>query len=1090
MSDPFLGLGTPVESVKPTPRINDDPFLGLGTPVPTPDPFMGLGTPVTPENTYTEQRKEVAADPWFGRQGKQLPTTPEDIDAIAAKYGVDSAKLKEAAPYLGAYDPEKLSLSEAVRDPGRVIPESLKVAASSVIGEGIGLGLPQKLGILGTNDPKMQAALDDLRQLAQSRKGSITKVAEIVTPSIPFGNLARKGGAAYKGSKALATAAEMAAVGGVAGAAQSRTGEELEGAGVGALFGAGLGGGIGGLGKVIRGTADWLHPEWQKKLGERLEKDAPDVDTAVQAARAASKAEDQIVEQAIRTGDTTPILSKFDPENISPEQSKLLAFLQEEKVPVGKLTPDEISAELQKLQSAQGPDFLVQKFNNYLDEQAALNAVQESAFKLTDPTWRPIRYVAQWLSGIHPIARSIDERLGTDVDRTIRNISEGLNRLTFIKKVADDKRNTLTREMRSTGISPTDVTKALEKPDFRASLPDNQQAVVQKWEQHLTTAPDSLLNQLRAGFGKDAPGVPIRTLDNYATHSVIDTPEYIDLVNNLSERANKEIAAREIGTDLSRLGEDAFLMEVTKGGSPAQKLHFALEFLTDAKITTPDEFRAAVQKAKSPREVESLLQERAKASWERQGNIPDFLREKNILRLHDKYIAGNFKYIALRNSLDRLERSVNVIRAAGDKLTADRLSTLLTDMAGTRSTALASLPKVVTDRIRVAALAKERRATSETAKAFWKTVGDAPEFMLGMTNNIYPAFLGLNARATLRNLMGIPSMVGPTLGGGSYAYKVSFQGMAQALANPGKLLADLESRGLSPASPNAAAREALAEGIRSSLPGRVGAETVSRMNYALMYLYGKADTYNRIGTAAVAENLARHLLEPSNANHAAALRSLGTMPLQIQRRVMEGIKSNDMRKVYEELSSHLIAATQFHYNKASMSEFGRTMGPLLSTFTKWPTEIAGDIYQQMETRGLYAGSRVAARKFLAPLVAMAGVQHILFGKPEDMDPRRKNLVGSGGLMEAMPGYSLTGLSDLGRPPVVDTLGALFMAPITLAKTRDLDQFQTDLLKASAKAGEAYIPGAGVTRLLFRDIPAIFYNERPKTLSEGADILTR
>jgi hypothetical protein len=96
-------------------------------------------------------------------------TKPEEIQAIAAKHGVNPQDLQSIAPYYGATT-EPQSLGEAVSTGAK--------AAAGTVGRAL-FNAPQKIYQL-TQSPEMQKALDELQELGRQKQSYLQSGAEMV----------------------------------------------------------------------------------------------------------------------------------------------------------------------------------------------------------------------------------------------------------------------------------------------------------------------------------------------------------------------------------------------------------------------------------------------------------------------------------------------------------------------------------------------------------------------------------------------------------------------------------------------------------------------------------------------------------------------------------------------------------------------------------------------------------------------------------------------------------------------------------------------------------------------------------------------
>jgi hypothetical protein len=148
--------------------------------------------------------------------------TDEELKKIAGKYGTSAEDLRSALPFLGGL-PQDVKASDVLK------------GAAGFAGEAITLGAPQKLYRM-TQDPKQEAALDELKDLVSGRKSALQMGTELLAPGVGLAKIAKAAGGGIKGAAAVG-----AATGAVGGFGASKAGEEVTGTALGAGLGAGIG---------------------------------------------------------------------------------------------------------------------------------------------------------------------------------------------------------------------------------------------------------------------------------------------------------------------------------------------------------------------------------------------------------------------------------------------------------------------------------------------------------------------------------------------------------------------------------------------------------------------------------------------------------------------------------------------------------------------------------------------------------------------------------------------------------------------------------------------------------------------------------
>lgn len=1081
-------------------------------------PWEGPTTSTTPTTTnFEKQKKEIENTPFYGHVGSGVETTPEDLRAISEKYGVSATKLAEVAPYLGAY------YSGNMWD-----PETIAKRGIGLVGEGPLAGLPQKAYIL-MQEPQMQAALDHLRQLSDVRKNLLVRGAELVAP----------GGAIVSTSKKiLPRLAAAAATGALQGVGHSETGDEFKQAVIGAALMGGATGVLHGVGSGARKVIRFFNPEMERELDDVVSRNVMDLGRKSEEIRSSRAVTEDTLREVVR-GDTR--VDKLDPEklvSIAEEiPEKLLSRKLDPETSIGRVVAERVWGDAEKAAEmrasdpqeyergikeylgrgqlasrldnfakdtgisktegkttlasldkdianwregvgggAIGPDRALDKLENWMEARGSIDWLAESRLRSRDPIWRPLRVAQQFISDFQDVALGADERLGTSLTPALREAESALNRHTLLREVTNKWRGELVDISRKAGLKEDDISRLLEAPQAEiARLDPLKQEAIKTWRYRLTDAPDSLRNLLIKGDPEAGiRGIPIRELAGYVTHKVVEPPKFVAIMSNIADRVQTQVGVR-----LDTLDQQTYTKLVENPTPEMSALLEGLGWLRGGKSPADVRvFTAALDDATHLNSVRQSLATKSAASYERTGHIPEFLRERNILKIWDSYVSGNFRHMFLSNSMDKMRTQIPVLRKAGDEVTATRIENWIADMVGTRVNTPAALPRMVSESIKAKAYTLAGQTDNPVAQVLLSTMARSPDMIAGIFNTIYPNFLGYNVRAVVRNATQVPAMVGSQLGGG-YGGLTSIKALAEAShpANAALLEKKIVRWGLAPALHMGDAVMSLERGMAETALVAAPKWLIKKNAEISMAAYQWTDGLNRRATVAVASHVIDDFMA-GGSKAASAERALLRQPTQVRRAVVEAVRRGDQEEAERILSIHLVATTQFHYNKAAMSEFGRTMGPLFSTFSKWPAAVAGDIMHKLETEGAVKGSAIAARKYFAPLMMAAAVQHLVFGAPQDMTDSEKFWIGSNGLAEWVPGYSVAGTAGLLRPAFFDSLGPLLMAPVSYSVHGDSDKLHTDVMRGINKAGQAFMPGAGALRFLMRDIPTMTTGTRP------------
>jgi hypothetical protein len=317
-----------------------------------------------------------------------------------------------------------------------------------------------------------------------------------------------------------------------------------------------------------------------------------------------------------------------------------------------------------------------------------------------------------------------------------------------------------------------------------------------------------------------------------------------------------------------------------------------------------------------------------------------------------------------------------------------------------------------------------------------------PNNFMRVTGAVYPNFLGLNVRSALQNLTQPFLVTAPELGvvlGPRY--------IMRTFAKTKDLRTIMQDAAqYSPAQWSTELQSVLESGLKRSWIGEVTDEGIRKYTKLAMGMYEMAEKANRTFVVSMGRELTKDVL----ANDKVAMQYVQKMGAGLRREVMDALAAKDSTKVEQLLINNLLDKTIFQYNTGSMSQFGRSMGPVLSTFSKWPTVLVGDVIDTYERRGAGKGSMDLARKYMGPLVLLASLNAAISGgKPfTQEDPQiAATIGGKQGLTSLSPLMSLK--QGIGMPPVVQSGKKIAEG----ALTGDMNK----VMQGLSSVGDAYIP---------------------------------
>jgi len=1114
MADPFAKYLTPTTTNLPTTgrdrdaeskdteeesRKKADPFASYLSPTSitdttATDPFSKYIEP-SPA-TVSSVDKELQDRSFFDKPilGAEY-TNRQELEQIAKKHGVPLEDLEKLAPYFGA----------RMEGAGFFSPEEFKRAAGGI--GSLAFNIPQKI-YKKFQSERMEGALDDLQNLAAGRSSYTQFAGEVAVPGLGLAGKA-------------ATTAGKVAIGAGAGAVAGYSGSSAENEMESTLLGAGIGAAANALvAKLATRSATKAEKQMQQKVLQR-ETSAGLDDGAEQILKQRAASESDIekvidgsleldanvsnrivkeqldpdfVEKALdmdtlegklirnkvertkgdlvqREGLATAIRTQLAEDII---ESRAVKFAEE--ISGTKVKGIEEAREAIKSTAArEGSEAIQRRYKLMQIQNAAYDYIDNNAIRLGRGN-NALDRGLNLISDAQFVMRDIDERAGTMLEPALVSMSNASNRMTFARNDAASKIQEIFKSNRDIDnvITGTDkLYKAMDSGDL-SGLSEKELGAVAQFRKLFDDGIE-YVNRLVKEKDPDIAPLSIPKRENYVPHMLKNTSE---IIRGVSERINdlKATVQRQFGRqidDLSELTNQEFkqLQDL-----PAfQDLKAAvLTFNPKAEIRNGAGLSANLKDTFSSRDGRVRMETVARASLERQGSMPDWMREKNLYRLADNWYSNTLKHLYLRKDMETMRSIANVLDRTGADLEANYVRNLLSDVIGVRKGTFAERTRQaelgyqeVLDRLSNKYTSKYAQGAIAGAKAI-------PTMLSDLNRQIYPNLLGLSPRALIMNATQTVAKTAPELGS-KYGYTTLMRGALYAALNMRNIPKTLEARGLVPDEFITKNSQAVQEGIARSSIYAIPARVLQGMGDVAMYLYAKGDIINRSITLGTAETMANDLASGSK----LAKQALSKFPSSLKRQVA---KAGSKEEVSQILASYLNASTQYNYNRISMSEFGRMMGPFFSTFSKWPTATAGEIIQEYRQRGLIKGTFRNAEKYVAPLMLFQFADYLLYGNdPEQMTDRQKKFLGVGGLSQSAPLGSIEGIikGDFFTPPAVDAIVQTFIVPT-------LEGDSTKIQKGFASAVQNFTPMSGYVRFLTDDIPTIITGERP----EGSDFLER
>ena len=603
------------------------------------------------------------------------------------------------------------------------------------------------------------------------------------------------------------------------------------------------------------------------------------------------------------------------------------------------------------------------------------------------------------------VGNMIDRRYGTDVMLTMNSISRDFNDGLWKAKSFKDEAQTI---MDKFNIKDVEDSKRIIKEIEAGKHPE-----FNKFTERLRTEANEM-------YG----GEVIAARENYVPHYTKRAPEMVAV---LRKELNKAKDGKEF--DLEAVKSNTQLVDSLKyiGGYVGQKERaFNDRALADI-----------IAQVNSPKAKEHIAKIDASSVKERLvENVPELIKENDLGKLLGGWIDSVTSDASMRNNLRKIKLQAASLKDT-DPVMSKYLENYASDVAGgARSLAGASRNKMQefsTKHFTKALEAEEAGDLKLAAKH--RAKAEYPQKMQYLQAQLYPYFLGMRADAVVRNLTQ-PYLLTMAEIGGSAPYKAKLLAQAVPQSVSGlfagskgthrNAIEELKERGWMPPDPTPGQFQALTKGLQSGGKWKQrGRKALETANNIAMTGYQQSDVANRVVTLSLGKTLAKDIME----GHKDALKYVQRMPPAYRKQVKEGLAGGDSKVVEDRVLDHLMATTQFNYNRASMSEYGREFGSAFSQFSKWPTAIGADIFDGYDaakfskTKGqtrLQSGTMKVLRKYLGPYIALSTAQHFMFGE-EGPSPRQAQVF-SKNLSSAAPLSAITGaLTDPGRaftPPIV------------------------------------------------------------------------
>jgi len=1060
-------------------------------------------SPVPQDSEYAQVRKTIDRPYLDAPIVSSETTSDKELEAIARHHGIDPNVLKAKAETFGA-----------LREGGK--GNTFKEIGSSV-SRGALLNAPQFAMKKAESDPKMRAAIDDLQALANSKRSFGRGIAEGAT------GLAVPIGAVGQGASMLTKVAAGAGLGAAVGLSNSREGQEASGT----AMGAGLGG---ALGAATHGIGRFFSSRGANKAEQALIQEVDDtykLDVGAksqQAQKEFGKSETLLADQIL--SDNPRGLSPDDVSAIVKEQytpDELLSLLSNkglegktlaaEATSRGVTTEQQLAAELmtsraeslaseltsgsskpvgyekalaviKDQENRQGKEFVQQTYTRMVDSENTARILAREPSHVGSISQGVTGSIQRKLGGVQFLFRHIDDNFNVGARDALSEFSRDTNRATFAKGAFRRDMNTLFKTLEDEGLATLSKNAAsvIQKFEDRGmqALTNQEQRVIKLYKTYTDKVRDFAVKGVTEfEGGRLSPLAVPDAGPNYVTRTVLDIPTMMLKVEKALDQAASD-AGKLVGKPIKHIGqlepaEYALALERLPSFSDLVEFNSWKDSVKLPPKSAPELYNSIRSSIGSP-DGNIALQKQARFAKERIGNVPNLIRETDLMRLASSYTNDLVDTVYKRRGIGKLRDISRKLEKIGADVEAKYVDNIIQDSLG----------------IREGTFVSGQRNTARDFSLYlqrWADKADSPikkyaiesiealviEGLPALARQLYPNVLGASARAVFQNLTYGLARTAPELGG-IYGYTTYVRSIAKVLRNPTTFktqLAQAHKLGYMPEEFVKPAEVALAKGLMSSSAWRMSANKLDAMSKLAMSAFQASESLNRVSIINTAETMAGDLVK----HNLAALKSLKNFPKDLRKTVLQHVTAGDAGAISELIGKHLNDVTAFNYNRQSMFELGRELGPLFSTFAKWPTEMLGEVLYEIQAKGKLKAAGRMTEKLMLPFIGLYAanlmIQKAAGIKDNDSD-RYKKTFGASGLSQAAPVNALSGVAkgDIFTPPVIKSVMQGIVTPIASGEG-------PKILKGLDSVAFQFIPGAWLLRFIGDDMATYISGTRPE-----------
>ena len=676
----------------------------------------------------------------------------------------------------------------------------------------------------------------------------------------------------------------------------------------------------------------------------------------------------------------------------------------------------------------------------------------------------PLSVLSKWADDANVAARRIDDKTGLDIEIIQNKLVDQVNK----KKGFD-------REM----ANAMDHVQQLRK---KSKLTDEQ---IYDALQTGGMKDNPIVNAYRAAFEglRERAGEAGITIEKRANYVPQRKKTGVDMIMALEKQGKKldsvlkkNMLLKDLTGRIDWEKADGDLLESLDKLKGHRKdlayLQHIAQKMYNSEIHTTHQLQQAIRQMRTPEMVYRSSQPEVGAAFARKGDMPDWLKEKNI----DKLLWRNTDEVShaafVLPTLRALDSRIVALQRLGMDNAADWVRNYRLD--------LSRINRPNKHRFDITSGVKNKMrfwGEDNADKRLGRFVRDLPDFMEVAASSLYPNIIGGNIKAIMRNLTQPLSMTAGEMG--------YWKATPVALKSMGKL-AKIKASGKWPEFRRQLVAEGTIpenvglndfEGIRSGVADWAKSKVVKATQNAIdryarlsMYLYNETDTINRAVTKLMSEDIAADILKRGDKSE-----YFQRLPKAVQNKVA---RADTPKEAEDYIRRFLLVQTQLAYGQVGSNELGRTLGPGLTMLAKWPVAVTSDMVYKAQNKQF----KQMMVKYFGPAIAASLATGAIVDNNKGMTPRQKELIGSGGFPTWLPYGSMFGVADITTPVNLQSALDLGKSATTFgtkalgggANERDIRKAK----RAARRAVQQYVPVVGGIDRQTNHLYKIFMNEDP------------